>query len=405
MAPQREALVLRDGRGRAGRLPGPHEGDRRSRLRRLADRRARQGRARRRQLRRGHRRRQVVHRQRARPGRGARRAPSWRRRDEGHAALGVRAEPVERPARRLRPARGPAAGAQDRLGLRLRRHRAGVGHRSLGQHQPARGHPAQPRQPRGLPRVPAPGQGAARLQHVLGPAGAGGGGRGLRVPLRRRTRPTTTRSSSGPEPFVDFLAGVGAEQLVVRPVGSAWMSPPLDVDGIKLIGERVEPRRRADLGRRHRARPALRLPRRRAHRGRAARPAGGDRPGHRRAGARHRGAHGRRHRPGGLLPRERRARHARPPQGHPLRRHRRGVPDARRRVDDAQGRRRTADRALVLRARHRGRPGRRPRLRRARCGSATTRGWVVVESDHGGNPAELAMLNSWYLQHELGVAK
>jgi inosose dehydratase len=32
-------------------------------------------------------------------------------------------------------------------------------------------------------------------------------------------------------------------------------------------------------------------------------------------------------------------------------------------------------------------------------------GWVVVESDHGGNPAELAMLNSWYLQHELGIAK
>jgi inosose dehydratase len=32
-------------------------------------------------------------------------------------------------------------------------------------------------------------------------------------------------------------------------------------------------------------------------------------------------------------------------------------------------------------------------------------GWVVVESDHGSNPAELAMLNSWYLQHELGVSK
>jgi len=32
-------------------------------------------------------------------------------------------------------------------------------------------------------------------------------------------------------------------------------------------------------------------------------------------------------------------------------------------------------------------------------------GWVVVESDHGGNPAELAMINSWYLQHELGVPK
>ncbi len=32
-------------------------------------------------------------------------------------------------------------------------------------------------------------------------------------------------------------------------------------------------------------------------------------------------------------------------------------------------------------------------------------GWVVVESDHGGNPAELAMLNSWYLQHELAVVR
>jgi inosose dehydratase len=32
-------------------------------------------------------------------------------------------------------------------------------------------------------------------------------------------------------------------------------------------------------------------------------------------------------------------------------------------------------------------------------------GWVVVESDHGGEPAEMAMLNSWYLQHELGVPR
>lgn len=32
-------------------------------------------------------------------------------------------------------------------------------------------------------------------------------------------------------------------------------------------------------------------------------------------------------------------------------------------------------------------------------------GWVVVESDHGSNPTELAMLNSWYLQHELAVKK
>ncbi|WP_336853524.1 sugar phosphate isomerase/epimerase [Sinomonas albida] len=33
------------------------------------------------------------------------------------------------------------------------------------------------------------------------------------------------------------------------------------------------------------------------------------------------------------------------------------------------------------------------------------RGWVVVESDHGSNPSELAMLNSWFIQHELGVAR
>lgn len=32
-------------------------------------------------------------------------------------------------------------------------------------------------------------------------------------------------------------------------------------------------------------------------------------------------------------------------------------------------------------------------------------GWVVVESDHGGSPAELCLLNSWYLQHELGLQK
>lgn len=31
-------------------------------------------------------------------------------------------------------------------------------------------------------------------------------------------------------------------------------------------------------------------------------------------------------------------------------------------------------------------------------------GWVVVESDHSGEPAEMAMLNSWFLQHELGLS-
>ena len=38
-------------------------------------------------------------------------------------------------------------------------------------------------------------------------------------------------------PFIDFLAGVGGEQLVVRPTGSAWMAPPLDADGLKVIGD------------------------------------------------------------------------------------------------------------------------------------------------------------------------
>lgn len=31
-------------------------------------------------------------------------------------------------------------------------------------------------------------------------------------------------------------------------------------------------------------------------------------------------------------------------------------------------------------------------------------GWVVVESDRAGQPAELAMLNSWFVRHELGAA-
>jgi hypothetical protein len=61
------------------------------------------------------------------------RRPRWRQRDEGHAAVGVRPQPVELPARCLRPARGPAAGAQDDLRLRLRRRRAARGNRPVGQ--------------------------------------------------------------------------------------------------------------------------------------------------------------------------------------------------------------------------------------------------------------------------------
>lgn len=38
-------------------------------------------------------------------------------------------------------------------------------------------------------------------------------------------------------PFIDFLASVGCQQLVVRPVGSAWMAPPITGDTIKIIGQ------------------------------------------------------------------------------------------------------------------------------------------------------------------------
>lgn len=37
-------------------------------------------------------------------------------------------------------------------------------------------------------------------------------------------------------PLVDFVAGVGAEQLVVRPVGSAWMTGPIDDEAIARVG-------------------------------------------------------------------------------------------------------------------------------------------------------------------------
>ena len=33
-------------------------------------------------------------------------------------------------------------------------------------------------------------------------------------------------------PFVEFVAAIGAEQLVVRPVGSAWMQPALQPDDL-----------------------------------------------------------------------------------------------------------------------------------------------------------------------------
>ena len=159
-------------------------------------------------------------------------------------------EPVERPAGRLRPARGPAAGAQDRLRLRVRHHRAGVGHRSLGQHQPARGHPAQPRQPRGLPRLPAPGEGAGRLQHVLGPAGSPRRRKRATRSAPRPTPPTPTRSSSGrSRSSTSSPASAPSSSSSAR---SARPGCPRRSDARRDQGHRrrVEPDRRAGLRRR-----------------------------------------------------------------------------------------------------------------------------------------------------------
>jgi inosose dehydratase len=50
------------------------------------------------------------------------------------------------------------------------------------------------------------------------------------------------------DPFIEFLASIGANQLVVRPTGSAWMAPPLGDDEPAVIGEvwnRVGERARA----------------------------------------------------------------------------------------------------------------------------------------------------------------
>ena len=47
------------------------------------------------------------------------------------------------------------------------------------------------------------------------------------------------------KPFVDFVAGVGADQLVVRPVGSAWMTPAAGRRRDQGHRRRLEPDRRA----------------------------------------------------------------------------------------------------------------------------------------------------------------
>jgi inosose dehydratase len=206
------------------------------------------------------------------------------------------------------------------------------------------------------------------------------------------------------KPFVDFLAAIGAEQLVARPVGSAWMSPPLASDDLKAIGavwNRV---------------------------GRLAATAG--------IGvALHYDCLGAVHTEaeliglldatdpaavgmaldtaeltiGGIDPVAFYRRHA----GRVTHVHLKDT----RYADSGDEYRMPGAETTMLR----GGAGRRIERWFFELGTegglvdvdgfvAALRehnypGWVVVESDHGGNPAELAMLNSWYLQHELAIAK
>ena len=206
------------------------------------------------------------------------------------------------------------------------------------------------------------------------------------------------------KPFVDFVAGVGAEQLVVRPVGSAWMSPPLGPDQLATIGavwNRVGELARAAgigvalhydcLGAVHTAEqltglldatdPALV--------GLALDTA--------------------EFTIGGIDPVAFYRDHAeRVTHVH--------LKDTRY-ADTGEEHLMPGAETTMLR----GGAGRRIERWFFELGTegglvdvpgfvAALRehsfpGWVVVESDHGGNPAELAMLNSWYLQHELSIPK
>jgi inosose dehydratase len=222
-------------------------------------------------------------------------------------------------------------------------------------------------------------------------------------------RSTTNRADhdaivESAKPFVEFLAGIGAEQLVARPIGSAWMNPPLDPDSVRTVGEvwnRVGALAAASgvglalhydcLGAVHTeaelvglldatdpALVALALDTAELT-------------------------------IGGIDPVAFYRQHA----GRVTHVHLKDT----RYTDTGQEYRMPAAETTMLR----GGAGRRIErwffelgteggLVDAKAFVAALRerdfpGWVVVESDHGGNPAELAMLNSWYLQHELAVAK
>ena len=203
------------------------------------------------------------------------------------------------------------------------------------------------------------------------------------------------------KPFVDFLAAIGASQLVARPAGSAWMSPPLGPDAIKHIGDLWN--RVGDLASKSGVGVAL-----------------------------HYDCLGAVHTEaelesllaateaglaldtaeltiGGIDPVAFYRRHA----GRVTHVH---LKDTRYADTGSEYLTPGAETTML-----RGGGGRRIERWFFELGTegglvdvkafvAALRehdypGWVVVESDHGGNPAELAMLNSWYLQHELSIAK
>jgi inosose dehydratase len=203
------------------------------------------------------------------------------------------------------------------------------------------------------------------------------------------------------KPFVDFLAGVGAEQLVARPVGSAWMSPPPDIAVVGEVWNRVGALAAASgiglalhydcLGAVHTEAELLGLLA-------ATDPA--------LVGLALDTAE---FTIGGIDPIAFYRQHADRITHVHLKDTRYADTGDEYRMPGAEttmlrgGAGRRIERwffelgtegglvdvkAFVAALRERGFPG-----------------WVVVESDHGGNPAELAMLNSWYLQHELGIPK
>jgi inosose dehydratase len=206
------------------------------------------------------------------------------------------------------------------------------------------------------------------------------------------------------KPFVDFLAAVGADQLVVRPVGSAWMQPPLDADDLGRIGavwNRVGELARASgvgLALHYDCLSAVHTTDELRGLLAATDPAlvglaldtaeltiGGIDPV----------AFYREH-------------HERVSHVH--------LKDTRF-ADTGEEYRMPGAETTMLR----GGAGRRIERWFFELGTegglvdvpafvAALRnqkysGWVVIESDHGGNPAELAMLNSWYLQRELAVTR